>query len=146
MSWVKAVDGSWVRNAQKGKTLILVVIVMIRESIWLLLLYDKYLVRLSSWVKQRSSHLCVEIASAYESFIQFHITVKICGVLNYSVGFWMPKTCFSHSSGKNQGKAVFARFWTVFTAKNWQKPDLLYDVAFRWWIFNTYKKTTHYIH
>ncbi len=50
------------------------------------------------------------------------------------VGFWTPKTCFSQGSGKNLGKAVFPGFWTVFTAQNWENLDLLYDVAFRWWI------------
>ncbi len=47
------------------------------------------------------------------------------------VGFWTPKTCFFQGSGKNLRKAVFPGFMTVFTAQNWEKPDLLDDVSFR---------------
>jgi hypothetical protein len=40
------------------------------------------------------------------------------------LGFGRPKPIFPMQGGKNPGKTVFPGFWTVFTAQNWEKPQI----------------------
>ncbi len=83
------------------------------------------------------------------SWNTIYVSYVMCTSDTAGVGFGCPKPVFPRAVGKTWEKLFFPCFGRYFTAKNWGKLGknwFTYDVAFRWWIFNTYKKTTHYIH